>query len=265
MISGGAPLKLFWWNGNANFGDLISPLVVEYVARRQVAWAEPQDAELFAVGSIMRYAAVGSEIPKPAKPWVWGTGSLSLWEDISFVGRLSFAAVRGPRTARTLNLGTLPFGDPGILIADVLGAPKFQSGDVGIVPHFSQQSDPRFIDVLKQIPDARLIDVTKDPREVVAEIAGCRHIFSSSLHGLVVADAYGIPNTWLNPEGIHRSAKFKFRDYAMAIGRDLHSYVEVNDIPRLVGALTDGPLPYAEQLEAVKRGLKAAFPAELAA
>jgi pyruvyltransferase len=51
----------------------------------------------------------------------------------------------------------------------------------------------------------------------VREITSCEFILSSSLHGLVVADSYGIPNQWVEPaaEDIHNT--FKFYDYYSAL------------------------------------------------
>ena len=62
--------------------------------------------------------------------------------------------------------------------------------------------------------------VGRDPLEVIREIATCERIVSSSLHGLVTADAFGIPRRWQLSERV-RGAAFKFRDYAAALGMPL--------------------------------------------
>lgn len=47
-------LKLFWWSDTPNFGDSLSQLLVEYVTGRRVEWASISDADIIALGSIMR-------------------------------------------------------------------------------------------------------------------------------------------------------------------------------------------------------------------
>ncbi len=64
-----------------------------------------------------------------------------------------------------------------------------------------------------------MIDVERPCGEVCAEISACARILSSSLHGLVVADSYGIPNARLVLSNQIIGGDFKFRDYALGIGR----------------------------------------------
>ena len=48
--------------------------------------------------------------------------------------------------------------------------------------------------------DVHLIAPSLHPRAVAAEISKCEHVISSSLHGIIFADAYGVPSTWLHDE-----------------------------------------------------------------
>lgn len=66
----------------------------------------------------------------------------------------------------------------------------------------------------------KLISPLNDWKQVLDEIASCRAIISSSLHGLICADAYGIPNVWLEEYPI-LSDNIKFHDYFLSQGRPL--------------------------------------------
>jgi hypothetical protein len=66
-------------------------------------------------------------------------------------------------------------------------------------------------------PPATIIDVTRPPLEVIAAIAGCERIISSSLHGIVVADAFGLPRRWETFDRV-QGRGFKFHDYSSALG-----------------------------------------------
>lgn len=256
-------MRLYWWNAAPNFGDVISQHIVSHVSGRDVVWAEPGEAQIFALGSIMRPVARTYKDGKAHRPWIWGTGCIDS-VGRRFVNHVEFAAVRGPETAARLGVDVATYGDPGILIDRVAGPPPAPSGKVGLVLHHSQRNSDKARAVLDALPDLMPIDVTGDAIDVVHQIAGCAHVISSSLHGLIVADAYGVPNTWLDPEGIHKSPRFKFHDYAAAIGRDLPEPIGLEDIRNQL-APDGATVADQDRLEEMKTQLAAAFPDALKA
>jgi hypothetical protein len=63
-----------------------------------------------------------------------------------------------------------------------------------------------------------VIDLCQTVEKVVADITSCDCIFSSSLHGLIVAHAYGIPAVWIRPGGPIMGDDVKFHDYFASVG-----------------------------------------------
>lgn len=261
-----APLKLYWWKDQPNFGDDLSRDVVRAVSGREVVWASGDDVELVAVGSVLqglrnRYK---DGAPEGRKPRVWGSG-LMFPVPNDFVKHVRFHIVRGPITATLLGLDHDRFGDPGILAREVYGDQGPRGDVIGVVPHLNHADDPLVAEVVASDPRFRLIDPRRPAADVVGEIACCAHVVSSSLHGLVVADAYGIPNTWLDPAGIHAMAALKFYDYAAGIERPLAPPMALGDLPARAANLPTAPLGYGDGIAASQEALRAQFPAPLRA
>ena len=59
-----------------------------------------------------------------------------------------------------------------------------------------------------------------DWHNVIDQIKSCENIISSSLHGLIVSDAYGIPNVWIKISDNINGGEFKFKDYFSGVKRE---------------------------------------------
>lgn len=258
------PIKAYWWRRLKNFGDAINPDIIAHLSGREVAYTAPQEADLISIGSIINNAG---EFAGEGRICVWGSGAMApdLKMDSS---RIDFAAVRGPLTADAVGLDRAVFGDPGLLIADIVPR-RAPSGRVGIVLHHSKQPSPWLKDLVEKNPDRfdMIPAVHDDHLEVVRRISACAHVFSSSLHGLIVADAYGIPNTWLDPANNHDYPRFKFRDYAAGVGRFMGMPLRFQElVDHLKTFRPSGRvIAYAQNVEQTKHNLRAAFPQSLKA
>jgi pyruvyltransferase len=230
-------LPVFWFPGN--FGDALSPAVLRGMFKvRPVRAASSQGRKMLAIGSVLHHAQPGDV--------VFGTGSI---REERHNGRgIRFLAVRGPQTRATID-GDVPevYGDPAMLL------PRFYTPnsvgrrfEVGVVPHYVDKDlmlngDPRIAEV----------DVhTDDWRRVVDMIASCDHIVSSSLHGLIVAEAYGIPAVWVQPSGRIKGGRFKFDDYYASTGREV---TPADWAKGLVFLSTSAPSPPEIDLEPLLR------------
>jgi pyruvyltransferase len=90
------------------------------------------------------------------------------------------------------------------------------SPGLGLVPHFRDAHHPT-IARLAQGPGVKVINVKDPVPTVVDQIAGCKVIASTSLHGLIVAAAYGVPALWIDVSDRVRGKGFKFRDFFQSI------------------------------------------------
>lgn len=202
-------VPLYWFRRRPNFGDALSPaLVGELTGRRPLAVPRRYEGKVLALGSILHELRRGD--------LVWGSGALGP-TPIEPPPTARFFAVRGPLT-RDLIRADVPavYGDPAMLLPLIrppLGARP--SGPIGIVPHLEDRA-------VMRVPSAATvhIDVTQRWMDVVDAIRGCSIVISSSLHGIIVAEAYGIPAVWVRASDRVLGGSFKFDDYYHSTGRE---------------------------------------------
>lgn len=259
------PLRLFWWKAVPNFGDVLSSIVVAHMCGREVVHAGPGKADLFAIGSILQIARRKySEVKAYArKPLIWGSGLLHAVTSLEFLSNVNIALLRGPITANLLGIKTDQFGDPGLLVADIFAPAPSKTHRIGLVPHHSQMEDPRIQGLARGSDEILLIDPRQDPETVCQQISACQHIYAASLHGLITADAYGAPSTWVSPGD---QGHLKFYDYAASIGRPLISPLAWDQIPDHARHITQpAELPYGAGIARAQADLRNSFPAHLRA
>ncbi|MEM9552224.1 MAG: polysaccharide pyruvyl transferase family protein [Pseudomonadota bacterium] len=258
-----APLRLFWWKAVPNFGDALSRVVVGHMSGRPVEHARAGQCDLFAIGSVLEIARRNHRRPRRdgTRPWVWGSGVLRNVQP-DFVKHVDVALVRGPVSAALLRIRTTAFGDPALLVDEIIPAMP-REDRVGIVPHHSQADDPRLAALVASDPKLMLIDARRPAEELCRAISACAHVAASSLHGLVVADAYGVPSTWFDPE---TDELLKFQDYAASVERSLPVPIPIADLKGALRKLPDlGSLAYAHGIARSRDDLKTHFPAQLRA
>ena len=107
-------------------------------------------------------------------------------------------------------------GDPALLMPAVYRpAGRIRHG-LGIIPHYVDQ-DTAFI-ARCRAAGLTVINVSAEIESFVNQVVGCAGILSSSLHGLICADAYGVPSRWIRISDRVLGDGFKFRDYYASQG-----------------------------------------------
>jgi hypothetical protein len=112
------------------------------------------------------------------------------------------------------------YGDPALLMNRLYNPPATAAADApySICPHYIHKRD--VAGRVASLGEARLIDVERDAETVVAELANSRVVISTSLHGLIVAQAYGTPWVWLRIDDNRLAGDtFKFEDFFTTLDR----------------------------------------------
>ncbi len=264
-------LRLSWvWtthtHPDCNLGDALSAVVVSALCGLPVQRA--------AFGAnVERLAAVGTigHALHAGKVHLWGTGfdmardragnliGYSIPDDTQFVVH----AVRGRRTADALrNKGLVVpenYGDPVWFLPKIFPGATSKTHELGVIVHISELETPTADSVVKlaleryRLPDEfassiRIINTytpatVEGLRRKVDEIVSCRRILSTSLHGLVIAETYGIPCAWfptyseapgLFPIEGERPIDHRMKDFYSGVDRDY-----VLSFPQPLGLETD--------------------------
>ena len=214
------PLRLYWarcgWRCR-NAGDEISVDIVAALSGRPIHDCVPENAQLVACGSLAQ------DLPPQFHGAVWGTGLL-FGDRFVATPMAQVHAVRGRLTAahwQGCARDDMVYGDPGLLAVKVLypsGMPPVEKRYlVGVVPHYVDGDNAALYEWCQSHRETvTTIDICARPRDVLEAMARCRFILSSSLHGLVFADALGIPNEWIHLSDKLAGGDFKFYDYLTA-------------------------------------------------
>jgi hypothetical protein len=213
-------LPAFWYVGEENFGDLVTPYLITKISGKAPQWCNKHcfSEYCIGVGSIMEFSNRNAVI--------WGTGIMFRKQKVKRPKKIH--AVRGPISReRLVELGyDCPeiYGDPALLLPRYYNPDVETKYEIGVIPHYLDHEQ-----VSKRIHSDKIlvIDVANSVEAVVAQIKSCAGIVSSSLHGVIVSQAYGIPAVWVQFSNALSGDGTKFQDYFLSVhikpyqGRDL--------------------------------------------
>lgn len=195
-----------------NFGDILTPYILsKYMYDvKFVRWNMIEDADVISVGSIARLAKKGIS--------VLGSGILSRYENLDPAA--NWVWVRGPITrTRLIECGgecNEIYGDPALLLPRIYNPTVEKTHKVGIIPHHIDYEI-----VKSKYPTHKVINLkTDNVEDVIKDILSCEKIISSSLHGMIVANAYNIPAAWIIISKLVGD-NTKFYDYAMSANAEI--------------------------------------------
>ena len=229
-----------WYPQIPNMGDLLNEDMLESLFQIEIQRVSYGKSNLSAIGSSLSGRFYSANFKRRIKQkrikifnidplYIWGTGFMNYntqEENIIQNRNIKILSLRGNlsknRVERILNKKlNIPTGDGGLLVDRWIGKNPPKKYRIGIIPHYKEKDSPVVSEMRNYYSDSVIIDLGRKPIEVVKEIASCETILSSSLHGLIVADSFHIPNKHilLYPYGERMLGDgFKFADYYSSYG-----------------------------------------------
>ena len=250
-------INLFYWDESPNMGDMYNECLCRELFGLSPISTNPSECEAAFCGSLLDdflylkpFPIIYPEKEQKKKPTVhiWGAGFIAnKWECASlyrkflpetYYRKIEVHAVRGALSRNRLekitkiNLEHIPLADPGLLASNFVDDTE-KLYDVGIIPHHIEK-DLQIFEKLQNLGKVTFIDVEKNPITCISQIAKCKCILSSSLHGLIFADSLGIPNARLIASDRLKGGDYKFKDYYSSYGEiqtksyDIRKNVTIN-------------------------------------
>ena len=207
---------------DANIGDGYNPLIFNhFIGNKHPTYKDIANLPVFSenphiigIGSIIKW---NKEVDA-SNQIIVGSGFISEKNRPYAHQPLKIISVRGPKTrAKYLENGfkcPAIYGDLGLLTRYVIPSP------IACNKKYNDKNDPLILKAAEN-PDWTVINIRQayTPKRFVKQIHECEYILSSSLHGIIISDSYGIPAYHIEISDKVFGGQWKFKDYYESIKR----------------------------------------------
>lgn len=214
-----------------NIGDALNPFLF-----KELFGKEPHNIKYsINTGLFPVYSFIGSVLDNSGvrNLHVLGSGFRNEKSTLKIKPKKVYAC-RGPLTRKKmidLGVPNVPeiYGDPAILLPKYFDVDTIQNYKMGLIPHYVDQS-LEIIDKYKSENEVKFIDVFSNMTEFISGIKSCKFTISSSLHGVILSQAYGVPSVWVKFSDKVGGGNFKFNDYYNSLEMQVSPVVLSKDV-----------------------------------
>jgi len=220
-------IKAYWYKGygynnfSGNVGDILTPIILKYLTGEEIRHrsGEIKNGRVFACGSIVENIK-DNDI-------VWGSGLIQPMK-LEKKQNVKILAVRGKATRKALiETGyDCPeiYGDPAMLMPKIypnefktfypVSSEESYANDkleryydIAYIPHYIERQE--YSDWFRGYQ----INIINEPKRFIMELLQCKKIVTSTLHGYILAKAYGIPVEYVQLTNKIIGGMYKFCDF----------------------------------------------------
>lgn len=182
------------------------------------------------------YLCIGSLLGdyETEKSEIWGSGFISESDAVKAVP-YKIHSVRGKLSRKKFLESGIDcpesYGDPALLLSKFYKPTIKKKYRLGIIPNHMDNDNIIISNIVLSNSSFVLINLHtyKVWTEVIDMILSCEYIISSSLHGLIIADSYNIPNDWVFFSDKVIGGYFKFLDYFSSVDRNEKEPIWITD------------------------------------
>lgn len=215
----------FWYSSN-NFGDALNHYLIKKISGKTPVLVDANNPceKVMVIGSILNNNV--------SNCIVWGAGLAFSTDKVPL--KKEILAVRGKLTGDLLKRQGVSFnevyGDPCLLLPRLYNVDVPKVWKLGIIPHYV---DTKIVYDKLGMSDTELynhgikiLDIMSDVESVVRQVKSCEKVISSTLHGLIVSDAYGVPSEWVKFSDSIGGNDFKYLDYYSSINSSKKNFTD---------------------------------------
>lgn len=256
--------KIFWSSNKYlagknwdNFGDALVPYLIEKISNKNVVWTRLKASNSKFKIPRKVYVVIGSILEQAnSNTIVWGAGIMNSKSNLK---KAKYISVRGPISySRVIANGykmKKNWGDPALLLPFYYSVPKkVKRNVITIIPHYV---DFEFVNNhYSKYEGIEVLDLTDSNLEgLIDSIATSKFVFSSSLHGLIVAHAYGVEALWVMFSDKLDGDDIKFYDYFMSLNITIYKPWVFDEKLLDLSFIHDSLLPDSFLLQQIQLGL----------
>jgi len=246
-----------------NWGDDINKYFFEWITGKKFVFIPYE--RTFIRKKVSRYSMIGSIAGMYGcdNLIIYGSGvidpRMELWG-----GKLNqpVISVRGPRTrAWIMEQGyDCPenYGDPALLLSQFYVPKKRESKKICVIPHKATVLDEKIKERLEE-RDCEILNLENYDKwtDIIDTIAAAECVISESLHGLIVAETYDVPNVWVDFIPHWENWEFKYLIYFESIKKNdekslkLYEEFEWEAVDNKVKNWKKGNIDYKNMLDVI--------------
>lgn len=215
--------------GKFNFGDDLNVPLLEHLSGKKIRlyntlFYRKRKENLLAIGSIVENFCNKDSV-------IWGSGAMYGNRPLNHKPK-KVLAVRGPLTKAYLEFQGIEcpnvFGDPALLFPQIYTPHGKKKYKLGMIPHYRDFNLSHIRKFREDHPEVLFIQLQgyASWQDIIEQINSCEQIVSSSLHGMILSDAYGIPNVRMVCSDAIEGGDFKYKDYMGGVGREYRQPID---------------------------------------
>ena len=227
-----------------NFGDSINYALLKDLTNKEIIKFNYCNKNFYKKFSYPTFSFIGSILDK----WfinknnsfnetfptliIYGIGFMYELNKTKYpVKNIDIRAIRGKYSLNNLKYCNIKikkniiFGDPGLLSIFLFNLSNIKKiYNLCIIPHYIDQKNK----ILKKlnIKNSIILDI-KNEKKFMYELAKCKRVISSSLHGLILSDSLIIPNIRIILSNKINGGNFKFNDYYSSYNLEPQKYFDL--------------------------------------